>query len=186
MSPMPLNGMPGHGMCCATCGTGVHTRKCDRAFRRFNRLIVSECRTAGCNLQVQEGHTTCCSTCWLSGGGQHTRRCSRRQGLLTARLHAWAPAGAATATATAAHQGRVAGGINMDARAVSQAVQGRALGETGASSSGDLLSSSEEDREQQASQVFSQTVETRREMQVMPASSRSASVGGGLDLSSMD
>ena len=36
----------------------VHSRRCDRAFRRFQRLIVSVCRTAGCNLQVQEGHTT--------------------------------------------------------------------------------------------------------------------------------
>ena len=125
MPPMPLNGMPGHRQCCATCGTGVHSRRCDRAFRRFERLIVSVCRTAGCNLQVQEGHTTCCSTCWLSGGRQHTRRCSRRQGLLTARLHAWAPAGAdgagadgtAAAPNIAAHRGSVEGGSNRDALA---------------------------------------------------------------------
>ena len=174
MPPMPLNGMPGHGMCCATCRTGTHTRQCDRAFRRFNRLIVSECRTEGCNLQVQEGHTTYCSTCWLSGGGQHKRRCSRRQGLLTARLHARAqfpPAGANTAAA--AHQGRVVGGNGRGAMTFSRAMQGQALGEASASSSSrqpftalfEVLSSGEEDQEQPTSHAFAQEGET----QAMPA-----------------
>ena len=142
----------------------VHSRRCDRAFRRFQRLIVSVCRTAGCNLQVQEGHTTCCSTCWLSGGRQHTRRCSRRQGLLTARLHAWAPAGAdgagadgtAAAPNIAAHRGSVEGGSNRDALATSRAAQGQAMGGADASNLGDqsgtwlieVLSSGEDDGEQ--------------------------------------
>ena len=190
MPPMPSNGMTGHGMCCATSRTGTHTRQCDRAFRRFNRLIVSECRTEACNLQVQEGHTTC-STCWLSGGGQHTRRCSRRQGLLTARLHARAqftPAG--VATAAAAHHGRVVGGDGRDAMAVYGAMQGQALGEAGASSSSrqpftvliEVLSSGDEDQEQPTGHAISRADET----QAMPAASNCEPVDSGLDLSSMD
>ena len=116
---------------------------------------------------------------------------------MTARLHAWAPAGAADAPIIAAHQGSVAGGNNQDARdarAAPQAVQGQALGEAGASSSGDqqqsmpieVLSSSEEDREQPAGQAFSQQVDTRGEMQLRQASSCSASDAGGLDVMSMD
>ena len=194
---MPLNGMPGHGQCCATCGTGVHSRRCDRAFRRFQRLIVSVCRTAGCNLQVQEGHTTCCSTCWLSGGRQHTRRCSRRQGLLTARLHAWAPAGAdgagadgtAAAPNIAAHRGSVEGGSNRDALATSRAAQGQAMGGANASNLGDqpgtwlieVLSSSEEDGEQFNDQANMQQTATHEPLQFQSAATCVVLVEDGLD-----
>ena len=193
MPPLPLNGMPGHRMCCVTCNTGTHIRQCDRAFRRFNRQIVSECRTAGCLLQVQVGHTTCCSTCWLSGGGQHTRGCSRRQGLLTARLHAMTmltPPGTAAGSA-AWHSSTAAGSANQSTSASSLVTQGQTMGGNGASSSGqqrspkliEVLSSGEEDQNGQERLMTSPTAVARAQ----PATTTCAPAGEGeLDLSSMD
>ena len=74
MPPLPLNTIC---RCCAKCGSGERSKHCDRLRRRHSRLVVSICRTPGCQLLVQVGHTTCCSSCWLSHGGLRARGCAK-------------------------------------------------------------------------------------------------------------
>ena len=76
---LPLGAEPCHGQCCLACRHGGHTGHCDAAHRNRLRGIISTCRTPGCTVRVQVGHTSCCSSCRKSIGAFHSAMCAGRQ-----------------------------------------------------------------------------------------------------------
>ena len=85
---LPLGAEPSHGLCCVACRHGSHTRHCDRSHRHRLRGVVSLCRTPGCSLRVQVGHTSCCSLCRQSLGSAHSSTCAGRQMVIATSLQA--------------------------------------------------------------------------------------------------
>ena len=63
----------GSSRCCSSCGTGIHSRRCDRRVRQSIRMNISSCFTQGCLSLVSKGHTHCCSTCRSTGGESRKR-----------------------------------------------------------------------------------------------------------------
>ena len=90
-----------HSTCCSMCGHvtaqqvqhGVHphTTRCQKLQRRVRRLSQSQlplhiddraeyCWTPGCSRASKAGYDACCSSCRLSLGACHSRRCRDNHG----------------------------------------------------------------------------------------------------------